>query len=625
MNINFKYPFPALLGMLLVVSFFVSCEEELTTVGAGVVSSEPFTTGKAVFDVFAFNKNVEAVPTNTLTLYQLGTFNDNVYGKTEARITTQMLLPRTNPTFGVLTPTAEENAANDNNETTLPENETVKEVILFIPYLTGAAATDRDNDGVPDGLDAEPENPNNDTDGDGVSNIDEVRAGTDPQDPNSVDANRDGINDTDSVAILANNFARRIPLDSVYFNNKVYDEFKDESIVFDLKVERSTFFLRELDPNAGFQEAQTYYSSQQFSPAFVSDVLFQGTYEFSDREILIPREDDPETVDVDESLLFTKREPGIRVALDNDFFQENILDREGGSEMLSEANFTEFIRGIHFSLEAQAGADLMMLLDLTRANITMTYTYERYNANNVDNEFKDILELDFTFPLLVRSPQGSRGITVNTLINENYPPEVATRLDNGENASRVFIKGGAGTTAQINLFEPQDGGMDIINQIKANNWVINEANLVFYVDQERLNGQVIEPPRLYLYNLDNNLPLYNPQLEQVPTGGRFGSFYDGTIQRGADGRGQKYTVRITDHINNIVIRDSANAPIGLTLTSNLQDTRVGRALLTEGEKNLPISATTVPFGTVLYGPNILESDPNHDKRVKLEIFYTEID
>lgn len=624
MNLNFKYPFPALLGMLLVLSFFVSCEEELTTVGAGVVDSEPFVTGKAVFDVFAFNKNVEAVPTNTLTLYQLGTFNDNVYGRTEARITTQMLLPRTNPTFGVLTQTAEENAANDNDGTTLPENETVKEVILFIPYLTGATATDRDSDGVPNGLDAEPENPNNDTDGDGVSNIDEVRAGTNPQDPNSVDTNRDGINDTDSVAILPNNFARRIPLDSVYFNNKVYNEFKDESIVFDLKVERSTFFLRELDPNAGFQEAQTYYSSQQFSPAFVSDVLFQGAYEFSDREILLPREDDPETVDVDESLLFTKREPGIRVALDHDFFQEYILDKEGSSELLSEANFTEFIRGIHFSLEAQAGADFMMLLDLTRANITMTYTYERYNADNADNEFKDILELDVTFPLLVRSPQGSRGITVNTLINENYPIEVATMLDNGENASRVFIKGGAGTTAQINLFEPQDGGMDIINQIKANNWVVNEANLVFYVDQERLGGQVIEPPRLYLYNLDNNLPLYNPQIEQLP-GGLFGSFYDGTIQRASDGRGQKYTVRITDHINNLVVRDSANAPLGLTLTSNLQDTRVGKALLTEGEKNLPISATTVPFGTVLYGPNILESEPNHDKRLKLEIFYTEID
>ena len=31
MNFNFKYPFPALLGMLLVVSFFISCEEEVET------------------------------------------------------------------------------------------------------------------------------------------------------------------------------------------------------------------------------------------------------------------------------------------------------------------------------------------------------------------------------------------------------------------------------------------------------------------------------------------------------------------------------------------------------------------------------------------------------------------
>ena len=58
-----------------------------------------------------------------------------------------------------------------------------------------SAKLDADSDGVVDELDAENDNPNNDTDNDGMSNIDEVKAGTNPLDPNSKvepDTDKDG-------------------------------------------------------------------------------------------------------------------------------------------------------------------------------------------------------------------------------------------------------------------------------------------------------------------------------------------------------------------------------------------------------------------------------------------------
>ena len=79
-----------------------------------------------------------------------------------------------------------------------------------------------------------------------------------------------------------------------------------------------------MDPNANFQESQLYYSNQEFSPDFVSDLLFEGLVEINNEEILIANEDDESTEDVDESLAFTKLAPGIRVALNNDFFQQNL-------------------------------------------------------------------------------------------------------------------------------------------------------------------------------------------------------------------------------------------------------------------------------------------------------------
>ena len=368
MNFFEKSTIPKVLGAFIILGILASCEQDLTTVGAGVVGNEPFTTGQETFDVFAFNKNIEAVQTNKLPIYQLGIYNDPIYGKTEASVTSQLFLPANNPTFGSFTQDKENTAGTSGAAVaTIQEEETVKEVYLYIPFLTKNTSRDIDGDGVDNEFDTEPENSENDNDGDGVSNRVESAAGTDPLDSDSVDANGDGINDKDQTAIIANNFAKKVELDSIYVNGVNYDAVnKDVPTTVNLKVERSTYFLRNLDPNSNFQESQQYYSSQQFAPDFVSDLLFEGAVEISNEQILIANEDDESTEDVDESLTFTRRDPGIRVALDSDFFQTNILDKEGSSELLSQANFTEFIRGLHFSTTDEDGNEVFFMFDLKR-------------------------------------------------------------------------------------------------------------------------------------------------------------------------------------------------------------------------------------------------------------------
>jgi hypothetical protein len=90
-----------------------------------------------------------------------------------------------------------------------------------------------------------------------------------------------------------------------------------------------------------------------------------------------------------------------------------------------------------------------------------------------------------------------------------------------------------------------------------------------------------------------------------------------------NGLGVKYTVRITDHINNLVVRDSVNSTLGLTLTTNIQITSVSNAILANGaEEEIPVTSNLTPLGTVLFGSNIPESDPNYDKRLRLELSYT---
>ena len=635
MNFLKKSVIPTSLGMFLVLGILISCEQDLTTVGSGVVGNEPFTTGQEVYDVFAFNKNIEAVQTNRLPIYQLGTYQDPIYGKTRASVTSQLFLSSNNPTFGILSQDRENDAgAAGEAITIIDEEETVKEVFLYIPFLIKNTSRDRDSDGVDDEFDLEPDNPENDNDGDGVSNRVETASNTDPLDANSVDADRDGFNDGDGAQIFTNNFARKVELDSIYVNGLNYDDINDATATtFNLKVERSTFFLRDLDPNSNFQEAQNYFSSQEFSPDFVSDVLFDNIVEISNEQILIPNEDDPTTEDVDESLTFRRLDPGIRIALDNEFFQTNILDKEGSSELLSQSNFTEFIRGLHFSITDEEGNDVFFLFDLKDSRVTLTYTYKDYDTNGTPDDLTDdnpdaLEERDFTFSFLTQVGTGPvNGNAVNTLLTENYGPQILQSLDSDENASRIYLKGGPGIYAEINLFE-ENGGEALIEQIRAENWVVNEANLVFYVDREQLdiNGSMIEPPRLYLYNTENNFPLINPNTEQSVSQDFFGLFlnYDGILEK-SNGKGIKYSVKITDHINNLIVRDSANATLGLTLTTDIQNFGVANAMLENGEKRIPTTSRITPLGTILYGSNLLATDPDFDKRLKLEIFYTKPD
>ncbi|UJH66106.1 DUF4270 domain-containing protein [Allomuricauda sp. SCSIO 65647] len=622
MNLKRKATISTLVGIFLMM---MSCEEDLTTLGEGVVGGEPFSTGKVVFDVFAYNKRVNAVQTNRLPIYQLGNFNDPVYGTRRASITSQVQLSINQNTgtisnvFGDFSQAVEDGADDDESNSTIPENETVKEVFLYLPYqLPPESLRDSDLDGVEDPFDADPDDPNSDSDNDGVTDNAERTGGTDPLNP---DTDGDGIGDADDDSTVANAFARTLSLDSIYGN-------RDAS--FRLKVERSTFFLRNLDPNTNFEEAQEYFSSQSFSPDFVDEVLFDGDVQIDNEQIVFFNEDDPDTEDVDESLTLDASRtlnPGIRVPLDPSFFQENILDREGSSELLSQANFADFFRGIHLSLDAND--DMMLLLDLSAANITITYEYDNYNDNDTfsdtSDDFIEQVERDLVLNLLRNINGFISGNAVNTFESDDFPPQIADQLDNGDNASRIYLKGGDGAVAEVSLFDDTDAD-PILEDIRSKNWIINEANLVFHVDEQSLNGLIEEerPPRIYLYNAETNLPIYNLAIENASSDSAepLGLYlnFGGILDR----ENNTYTIRITEHINNIIVRDSANARLALTLTSNIDisQARIAEAMGANGSVvDVPVMSTVNALGTVLFGSNVQAA--NEEKKLKLEIFFTE--
>jgi len=595
-------------AVLVLIFSAVSCDEDLTTIGEGLIGDDPFVTNKAVYDVFVFNKKINAVETNKLPIYQIGKYNDPLFGDTEASITSQLRLQGGigNPTFGLYSQQREDNSATDPSETAIEENETVTEVILYIPYLQNPSG-DRDSDGVADAFDVDPEDPNSDSDGDGITDNDERILGTDPL---SDDTDGDGIKDGDDPVNDVNGYPVKVDLDSIYGNREA---------PFNFKVEQSTYFLRDLDPDTGFLESQEYYSTQEFSPDFVSEVLFDGQVTISDEETLIFPEDDPST-EVDESLGAPQRiQPGIQVVLNPDFFQQNILDKEGQTDLLSQANFSSFLRGLHLSVSAITD-DILLILDITNTTITIAYEFDRLEDEEIITD-----EAEYQLTLISRDlTLGTiAGNAVNTLLNEPFPAEIANDFDTNENAERIYLKGGSGSYAEIQLFE-ENNGEDILNEIKTKNWVVNEANLIFYVDRETLDmaGITNEPPSLYLFNMETNRPLYDLSVASDPDiNNRININYGGSLEK-ENNKGVKYQLKITNYINDLIIRDSTNVTLGLSVSADLSIFNSKNAVLDMTEQDLPVSATITPLGTVLFGNNV--SSEEEEMQLKLEIFYTEV-
>ena len=87
------------------------------------------------------------------------------------------------------------------------------------------------------------------------------------------------------------------------------------------------------------------------------------------------------------------------------------------------------------------------------------------------------------------------------------------------------------------------------------------------------------------------------------------------------GEGIKYKFRITEHINNLLINDSTNVELGISvsLNVNLEELVQQQVQTNDGsELTVPISSVLSPRGTVLHGNNTSDES----KRVYLEIYYT---
>jgi hypothetical protein len=520
---------PAITAILFIIISLASCQEDFSSIGSDTIGSQDITTlFHNTSTVISYSKKLGPVQTDQLPVYQLGTYNDPVYGKSKFEFVGQVNLRTQNPDFSY--------------------EPVLDSVILYIPYFSEAT----------------------------VEN--EVTTYT---------------------------------LDSVYGSEKI-----------NLKVYESKYFLRTYDPTTGLQERQKYYSSLGNVFDIPSNIgpLITEIVDFipNNNGYLVQSPDgDDEDTEPDETL----EAPGLRVRLPVDFFKEKIVDQAGSTALMNNNNFKEYFRGFYFQVDDLGTDGNMFLFDINNAIVYMKYTYqEAPDEPGVDAErLSGVFALNFV----------DTNINVNLIDNE-LTSSVDSELDdanvdtvNGE--ATLYVRGGEGIVTILDLFGPDADGNGIADELdvmRQEEWLINDANLIFYVDQSRVTGGEPEPERLLIYDAKNAQVLADYGLDatisELPANALTGHL--GKLDRGSDENGDFYKLRITHHISSLIHKDSTNNPLAIIVTQNVLSGgfRGIETELSSGFNMIPSASVVAHEGTVLYGNNT----PIDEKKLKLQIFYT---
>ncbi len=405
-----------------------------------------------------------------------------------------------------------------------------------------------------------------------------------------------------------------------------------------LLIYQNNYFLRDFDPNSELNQPQNYYSKADGSINSTDNFALNGSsiinfdtqkgtilkdttfVPVSDAIVIKSGEGDAEVIE--------RRAPALRFKLDNAFWTSAIIEKEGSAVLSNPNNFKNYFRGLYLKAEAVNGDGSMVLLNMASpgANIIINYSKD----STVEGErTQAFYVLNFT---------GNRLNTFTT----NYDQVMLQNGDKDLGDEKLYLKGAAGSMAVVNLFEDEVALENFINEyripdgngsyLRENNTgdfvlkkLVNEAQLIVYEDTSTLNNadsDFHKYDRIYAYDVKNNIPTIDYLID--PTENSQQALNSKVISLGQrfedENDGYKYKIRLTEHIKNILLKDSTNTKIGLVLSTNVNYTNISQILKSDDAvTGIPSAALLSPKGTIIYGTNTSVDK----KRMKFKVFFTE--
>ncbi len=233
----------------LILVLITGCDKDFHNIGGDLFSYQELKSNKLIAPVYTFQEKINSVQADGLPIAQLGSIDHPTFGVTEASIISQIEIP-TSPVFGKINQSFEDEGSEE-DISIIPENEKVTNVYLEIPFFTNQ--NDKDEDGLIDSKDSDPNDPQSNSDDDQLTDIVEFQAGLNPL---SSDSDGDGILDHDDLDNSGYDSE-----DNLYEIDSLYGDINSS---FNIKVHELTYYLNDLDANNNFETQKIYYSNQDF-------------------------------------------------------------------------------------------------------------------------------------------------------------------------------------------------------------------------------------------------------------------------------------------------------------------------------------------------------------------------
>ncbi len=417
---------------------------------------------------------------------------------------------------------------------------------------------------------------------------------------------------TSSVSSTDSEGNRSFNVSNLYGNGK-----------FMLNVYENGYYLRATDPTNDF-DTQFYYADEK--PIFDqhkkgvngTDRLNNSTntaqnteFTFNKNEIKLFAYKADGTVQEENGKPKVKERltPGIWLDLDKNYFQTKFFEGNKHKSLINNGLLKEYFRGLYFEAVDTNNQNALAQLDLSKGKVVFVYKVDGVVDSQTNQPKRERKTYEFNIGYLDGASTANTSTTVNLLEN-NFD------LDNNSSGN-IWLKGGGKSSfATISLFgndSDNNGKADELDTLIKNKWLVNQALLTLYVDHTATGLDTISTPRqLYLYDYKNNKVIAD-YLADTSTTGK--PIYGGSLNK-SNKSAYKYQFRVTEHINNLIQKDSTNVPLALVVANDITNPLMNP--LKGSTKKIPLTATMNPFGTVIYAPNA----SNTAVRMKLEIYYT---
>ena len=441
----------------------------------------------------------------------------------------------------------------------------------------------------------------------------------------------------DSVVLTMPYYSRGVETseegDITYEIDSVYGDSPIKISVF-----RNNFFLRTFDPYGGFDSSQSYFSNASLSVEEAIDTYQMEGELLFEIENFTPSAEQINLTEIDtagNTFVSQRLAPALRFKLDNpndSFWENNFFENQNNPVLSNESNFKDFFRGLYIKIENVGQDGTMMLLNLASSNSKLTIHYTSDNTTIGDSDTGSVDEVETNQHEYIMNFSGN---LFNVFDNENLID--VSLIDQTNGNENIYLDGGEGVITKLDLFSGtaiNEFGEEVGEFEHFKNYfydeisdqpkrIINEAFIEFFVNQNYLNED--EPDRIYIYNHDQNSALIDYFLDQsvssTTINAKINHLVPLTRDSLSDNRGVKYKVRITEHLNNLILRDSTNAKLGLAVISDIASVQNYGILDEDASDNKSLASGIIlsPKGTILHGN--LSSDL--EKRPLIKIYYTE--